>query len=166
MYRAAAQGKGAEKRRAAQALRGVSAPIWLQVCGLLLCFKRYTIEQFRDNLQKAWFLRQLPIFKMYILRLVSCVLPVVPARNYRVFWMIITERISPFNATFQKAWFAKEASFDRAASAGVFGWVCPCCWWLLWQHFLREVLVLRGAQLHTRGWRTVRMFLYPSFPVC
>lgn len=39
MYRAAAQGKGAEKQRAAQALRGVSSPVWLQVCGLILCFR-------------------------------------------------------------------------------------------------------------------------------
>lgn len=38
MYRAAAQGKAAEEQSAAQALRGVSSPVWLQVCGLLFCF--------------------------------------------------------------------------------------------------------------------------------
>lgn len=47
MYRAAAQGKGAEKQRAAQALRGVSSPVWLQVCGLILCFR----EMPKNNLR-------------------------------------------------------------------------------------------------------------------
>lgn len=75
MCRAAAQGKGA-----AQALRGVGAAFWLQVCGFIMRFA----DTQRNYLRYGDLFLNSKKHKNVILGQVSDVVPVLVMRNYRV----------------------------------------------------------------------------------